>query len=102
MDVFGSSSHYGSYYPQPPYDLYGYGASKESSSSGYYSMQPRASYGSDFATDIFRWTPPQSYHHPENTSQSQSLHEESEISYNLKRIPYEMNIQKYSASWFGG
>ena len=102
MDVFGSSSHYGSYYPQPPYDPYAYGASEASSSSGYYLMQPGVSYGSDFATDIFGWAPSQSYHYSEDTSQSQSLSKRSEIFYNLERMPYGMNIQKYSTFWLEG
>ena len=68
MDVSGSSSHYGSYYLQPPYDPYAYGVSEASSSSGYYPMQSGASYGLDFATGIFGWAPPQSYHHLEDTS----------------------------------
>ena len=99
MDVSGSSSHYESYYLQSSYDPYVYGASNASSSSGYYPMQFGASYGSDFATDIFGWTPPQPYHHPEDTSQSQNLSVKSEMSYNPKRIFYEMNIQEYSAYW---
>ncbi|KAG1363507.1 putative aspartokinase 2, chloroplastic [Cocos nucifera] len=62
------------------YDPYGYGydASEISSSSGYYPMQPGASYGSDFAAGIFGWAPPQPYHHPKDTSQSQSLLDELE------------------------
>ncbi|XP_073098730.1 E3 ubiquitin-protein ligase RGLG3-like isoform X2 [Elaeis guineensis] len=62
-------------------------------------MQSGASYGSDFATNIFGWAPPQPYHHPEDTFQSQSLSERSEMSYNPERILYGMNIQEYGASW---
>ena len=103
MDVSGSSSHYGSYYPQPPYDPYAYGASEASSSSGYYLMQPGASYGSDFATGIFGWAPPQSYHHLEDTSQSQNFSERFEMSYNPERMPYGMmNIREYGAAWLEG
>ena len=101
MDVSGSSSHYGSYYPQPPYDPYAYGASE--TSSGYYPMQPGASYGSDFATGIFGWAPPQSYHHLEDISQSQNFSERSEMSYNPERMPYGMmNIREYGAAWLKG
>ena len=65
-------------------------------------MQPEASYGSDFATDIFGWAPPQPYHHLEDTSQSQNLSERSEMSYNPARMPYGINIQEYSATSLKG
>ena len=42
------------------------------------------------------------YHHPEDTSQSQSLSERSEISYNPERMPYGMNIQEYGPAWIEG
>ena len=98
MDVSESSSHYGSYYLQPSYDPYGYGAFETSSSSGYYPMQSGASYGSDFATDIFGWTLLQSYYHSKDTSQSQNLSERYEMSYNPERMPYGMNIREYGAA----
>ncbi|KAG1354377.1 hypothetical protein COCNU_07G004890 [Cocos nucifera] len=104
MDVFGSSSYSGSYHPQVAYDPYGYGydASETSSSSGYYTMQSGASYGSDFTAGIFGWAPPQPYHHPKDISQSQSLSERSEMFYNSERLPYGMNIQDYRADWVSG
>ncbi|XP_038981854.1 uncharacterized protein LOC120111069 [Phoenix dactylifera] len=55
---------YGFYYPQPQPDEYGYGAL-------------------DFASAIFGWAPTQS----EDTSQSQSVSERSDSSYNLARVP---------------
>ena len=65
-------------------------------------MQSGASYGSDFATGIFGWAPPQSYHHLEDISQSQNFSERSEISYNPERMPYGMNIREYGAAWLEG
>ncbi|XP_038981438.1 uncharacterized protein LOC120110463 [Phoenix dactylifera] len=55
---------YGFYYPQPQPDEYGYGASS-------------------FASAIFGWAPTQS----EDTSQSQSVSERSDSSYNLACVP---------------
>ncbi|EHA8587795.1 hypothetical protein COCNU_scaffold003255G000010 [Cocos nucifera] len=89
---------------QVAYDPYGYGydASETSSFNGYYHMQSGASYGLDFVAGIFGWAPSQPYYHPKDTSQSQSLSERSEMSYNPERLPYGMNIQDYRASWMEG
>ena len=105
MDVLGSSSYSGSYYPQAPaaYDLYGhgYGTSETSSSSGYYPIQPGASYGSDFAAGIFGWAPSQPYHQSLDTSQSQDPSQESGMSYDPSRIPPRTSTADYDAAWQG-
>lgn len=111
IDVSGSESYTGSYYPPPQaaYDPYGYGygygySSSEASSGSYYPTQPGTSYGSDLAGNIFGWAP-QSYYGSEDTSQSQSFSERSERSesaYNPERIPYGMNLQEYNAAWIEG
>ena len=89
-------------YPQPQvaYDSYGYEYGyrvSEISSSGYYPMQSRVSYGSEFAAGIFGWGPSQSDYQPDNASQSQDLSESSRMSYDPARLPYGINTDDYNA-----
>ena len=62
-------------------------------------MQSGASYGSEFATDIFGWAPSQPSYQPNDSSQSQDLSEGSKMSYDPMRLPYGMSTKDYNAIW---